>query len=230
MTAPALGTTAAQADDSVRVTVKPSTIQPGGRVEVQVEGCKAQTATATSRAFTSAADLARRAFGEEYNQDQAEVARNPNYVIPLRGHVDVKPDAARGRQEISVTCDGRDHVAAGSFEVGRGSGPPAGRGEGRRTEGHRPEGQRNDHERPDHERRSDHERSEHRPTPYAPVHAGGGGTATTTAATEAAAETGGGSGPGTQHAVIGLVLAGVAAVTVAFRSVRRQRTSARDAD
>ncbi|MFF1416855.1 hypothetical protein [Streptomyces sp. NPDC058280] len=38
------------------------------------------------------------------------------------------------------------------------------------------------------------------------------------------------TGPGTPHAVIGLVLAGVAAVAVALRSARRQRTAARDAD
>ncbi|WP_371538129.1 hypothetical protein OG217_24995 [Streptomyces sp. NBC_01023] len=60
----------------------------------------------------------------------------------------------------------------------------------------------------------------HRPmpliTPTAPVHAGGGATATV-AAQEAA--------PGTGHTVVGLVLAGIAAVAVAGRSVRRRRSS-----
>ncbi|MCX4726398.1 hypothetical protein ACIPW9_00305 [Streptomyces sp. NPDC090052] len=60
----------------------------------------------------------------------------------------------------------------------------------------------------------------HRPmplrTPIAPVHAGGGATATV-AAQEAA--------PGTGHTVVGLVLAGIAAVAVAGRSVRRRRSS-----
>jgi hypothetical protein len=53
--------------------------------------------------------------------------------------------------------------------------------------------------------------------PVAPVHAGGGGAALLAA--EGAHE----QGPGTRHAVIGLVLAGVAAVAVAGRSVRRRR-------
>ncbi|MFG2647201.1 hypothetical protein [Streptomyces sp. NPDC048436] len=53
--------------------------------------------------------------------------------------------------------------------------------------------------------------------PVSPVHAGGGGTARLATQTQEA-------GPGTRHAVIGLVLAGVAAVAVALRSVRRRRS------
>ncbi|MFK4064860.1 hypothetical protein [Streptomyces sp. NPDC029674] len=56
--------------------------------------------------------------------------------------------------------------------------------------------------------------------PVSPVRAGGGGTAPVTTAAAEAEE----AGPGTWHAVIGLVLAGVAAVAVAFRSVRRRRS------
>ncbi|MFB6670879.1 hypothetical protein ACFCWG_00535 [Streptomyces sp. NPDC056390] len=64
-----------------------------------------------------------------------------------------------------------------------------------------------------------------RPVPTAPVHAGGGGTAQLTAAhtteiTDGLRE----EGPGTRHAVLGLVLAAVAAVAVALRSVRRRRS------
>ncbi|MFE0137080.1 hypothetical protein ACFWY6_36820 [Streptomyces sp. NPDC059037] len=54
--------------------------------------------------------------------------------------------------------------------------------------------------------------------PEAPVRAGGGGSAQLAVTAEE-------EGPGTLHAVIGLVLAGVAAVAVAFRSVRRRRRS-----
>ncbi|WP_329117720.1 hypothetical protein [Streptomyces sp. NBC_01465] len=54
-------------------------------------------------------------------------------------------------------------------------------------------------------------------TPVAPVHAGGGGTALL--ASDGAQE----EGPGTRHALIGLGLAGIAAVAVAGRSVRRRR-------
>ncbi|MFI9832035.1 hypothetical protein ACIHIX_30625 [Streptomyces sp. NPDC051913] len=59
-----------------------------------------------------------------------------------------------------------------------------------------------------------------RPSPYAspvaPVHAGGGGTAQHLASA---------TGPGTAHAVTGLVLAGVAATAVALRRSRRGRGS-----
>ncbi|MYW66022.1 hypothetical protein GTY65_18475 [Streptomyces sp. SID8379] len=61
------------------------------------------------------------------------------------------------------------------------------------------------------------------PTPTAPVHAGGGGAAAELAAAHPAAAPS--EGPGTRHAVIGLVLAAVAAVAVAFRSVRRRRSA-----
>ncbi|MFJ6832075.1 hypothetical protein [Streptomyces sp. NPDC091209] len=53
-------------------------------------------------------------------------------------------------------------------------------------------------------------------SPIAPVHAGGGGTARLAAVGEAHA-----AGPGTRQAVVGLVLASVAAVAVAVRSGRR---------
>ncbi|CAM5344132.1 hypothetical protein SALBM135S_06880 [Streptomyces alboniger] len=70
------------------------------------------------------------------------------------------------------------------------------------------------------------------PAPDAPVEAGGGGTGGLEAQTSG--ETGDAgpasdaddaseAGPGTRHAVVGLVLAGAAAVAVAFRSARRRR-------
>jgi hypothetical protein len=65
-------------------------------------------------------------------------------------------------------------------------------------------------------------------TPVAPVRAGGGGAATALASEDArSAET---QGPGTPHTVIGLVLAAVAAVAVAFRSARRRRAGTTDED
>jgi hypothetical protein len=57
-------------------------------------------------------------------------------------------------------------------------------------------------------------------TPVSPVHAGGGGTAQLAAQQHHTQE----AGPGVRHTVLGLVLAGVAAVAVAFRSVRRRRS------
>ncbi|MGW3662802.1 hypothetical protein [Streptomyces sp. NPDC005141] len=56
-------------------------------------------------------------------------------------------------------------------------------------------------------------------SPIAPVHAGGGGTAHLASADARAA------GPGTKQAVVGLVLASVAAVAVAVRSARRGHDS-----
>ncbi|WP_411079264.1 hypothetical protein [Streptomyces sp. cmx-18-6] len=61
-----------------------------------------------------------------------------------------------------------------------------------------------------------------RPSPVAPVKAGGGGAATLA---ERAEES---QGPGTRHAVIGLVLAAVASVAVALRTSRRRRDPAAD--
>ena len=58
-------------------------------------------------------------------------------------------------------------------------------------------------------------------SPVAPVHAGGGGTAHLAAVDARAA------GPGTAHAVVGLLLAGVAATAVALRSARRSRRPSR---
>ncbi|MFB8270302.1 hypothetical protein ACFC96_27370 [Streptomyces sp. NPDC055955] len=63
------------------------------------------------------------------------------------------------------------------------------------------------------------------PVPTAPVHAGGGGTAQLTAAHTTEIVDGlRAEGPGTWHTVLGLVLAAVAAVAVALRSVRRRRS------
>ncbi|MGP2441088.1 hypothetical protein [Streptomyces sp. JW3] len=64
-------------------------------------------------------------------------------------------------------------------------------------------------------------------SPVAPVDAGGGGAARLAATDAGTAHDPQGEarpdGPGTAHAVIGLVLAGVAAVAVALRSARRSR-------
>ncbi|WP_217234862.1 hypothetical protein [Streptomyces sp. AC555_RSS877] len=65
----------------------------------------------------------------------------------------------------------------------------------------------------------------HQPTtpasPVAPVKAGGGGTARLAAVD--VAEDARAAGPGTGHAVIGLILAAAAAVAVVLRSTRRSR-------
>ncbi|MFE3824100.1 hypothetical protein [Streptomyces sp. NPDC059092] len=252
--APVLGTaTTAQAHDAVRVTVIPSTAAPGEEVEIRAEGCKSHEAVAVSRIFTNDAKLTRSAFGEDYNRDQAEAARNPEKPVPLTGHARVKASATGGRYEIDIRCDGHSHADSGSFDVVPKSRPDPprdgrpdhdrgdqGRGDndrgdqGRGDDGRRDEGRR-DNDRRD-EGRWDRDRPGHHRDPWGPVRAGGGGTAQLAAEARPAGqaekpESAGTVGPGTSHAVIGLVLAGVAAVAVAFRSVRRQRTAAgRDSD
>ncbi|MFF9339555.1 MULTISPECIES: hypothetical protein [unclassified Streptomyces] len=73
--------------------------------------------------------------------------------------------------------------------------------------------------------RRHHEQPTHRPVPVAPVRAGGGGTAAFAApAAPGVAQTASGDGLGTPYTLLGLGMAGAAAVAVAFRSSRRRRT------
>ncbi|MFE5793600.1 hypothetical protein ACFQ8C_13650 [Streptomyces sp. NPDC056503] len=73
-----------------------------------------------------------------------------------------------------------------------------------------------------------HQRPTHRPAPVAPVapvRAGGGGTAAFAApAAPGVAQTASEDGLGTPYTLLGLGMAGAAAVAVAFRSSRRRRT------
>ncbi|MEU8762088.1 hypothetical protein [Streptomyces sp. NPDC048659] len=72
-----------------------------------------------------------------------------------------------------------------------------------------------------------HEEPTHHPSPIAPVRAGGGGTAAFAApAAPGVAQTAAEEGLGTPYTLLGLGLAAVAAVSVAFRSARRRGTGA----
>ncbi|HET6859495.1 MAG TPA: hypothetical protein VFH94_20705 [Streptomyces sp.] len=165
MAAPA---TAAYAHDSVSIQVTPSTIAPGGEVELRVSDCKGTTGVARSSAFS---------------RGETDLNGKDGRENPLYGEARISSSIGSGTYEISVDCDGHNHHKVGTVTVV-------------------------------------HHRPTHHATPYAPVHAGGGGTA------QLASESAESGGPGTRHTVIGLVLAGVAAVAVAFRSVRRRRTDA----
>ncbi|MFJ9029323.1 hypothetical protein ACIRQP_12505 [Streptomyces sp. NPDC102274] len=202
---PLLGAAAARAHDSVRVTVTPSAVAPGGEIEIRAEGCKSGSGAAASRVFVTGAEL--------------------------RGGVAgalIGSSAKEGRYEIDVRCDGHGHAGAGSFEVvahagrdrpehhaspvapvragGGGTAPLAADGGDVRAV------------------RDVHEVRDVRDVPR-DVHSDRHteGHADTRTVAEA-------TGPGTPHAVIGLVLAGVAAVAVALRSARRSRHSDRDSD
>ncbi|MFJ2646382.1 hypothetical protein ACIO1C_06590 [Streptomyces sp. NPDC087420] len=205
-----LGATAAQADESVRVTVTPATVAPGGEVAIRVDGCKSRFGTARSQVFVLEAGLSGPVFS--------------------RGGRDDGPPGDRGsagREEAGREQAGREEgrksplfgqaaikskAASGTYEVKV------------KCDGHGRSGAgivQVVHSRPTHHRPT------HHASPVAPVRAGGGGTAVLAADGRDADKA---EGPGTRHAVIGLVLAGVAAVAVAYRSVRRQRSAARDAD
>ncbi|WP_405882182.1 hypothetical protein OG762_28380 [Streptomyces sp. NBC_01136] len=110
----------------------------------------------------------------------------------LVGETRVRSSLAAGTYDIKVSCDGRQNRVTGTVTVVA------------------PGGSASSVSAP---------AVPVRPTafasPVAPVHAGGGGTA------HFASVDARGTGPGTKQAVIGLVLASVAAVVVAVRSARR---------
>ncbi|MEV6422658.1 hypothetical protein [Streptomyces sp. NPDC051662] len=210
MAAPALGADAARAHDSVRVMVTPSAVAPGGEIEIRAEGCASGSGAAVSRVFVADAALKGGAGGA----DSTGGAGGADGA--LTGSAVIGSSVKEGRYEIDVRCDGHGHAGAGGFDVVA----PAG-----------------------------HDKPGHHASPVAPVRAGGGGAAPLAGGagdvpgtrdvrdaedadevdtdSRSAAEA---TGPGMPHAVIGLVLAGVAAVAVALRSARRSRHSERDSD
>ncbi|MFG3140686.1 hypothetical protein ACGFZA_31330 [Streptomyces sp. NPDC048211] len=144
----------------VTLTLSPSSVSPGGEVDLEVDGCKGKEAKGSSDAFVS------------------EARFSPGDGRTLFAEARVRSDAEPGDYDVQVVCKGDKHTKASAVL----------------TVVHRS-----------------------RPMPVAPVRAGGGGTAVL--ADQAAQQ----DGPGTVHAVVGLALAAVAAVAVAFRSVRRRR-------
>ncbi|THA30164.1 hypothetical protein E6R18_21540 [Streptomyces sp. A1277] len=145
------------------LSVSPSSVAPGGEVDLELAGCKGKEAKGNSDAFVS---QARFSPGEDHT---------------LFAEARIRSDAEPGDYDVQALCKDDKHTKVSAVV----------------TVVHR-----------------------ERPMPVAPVRAGGGGTAALAGeATEQA-------GPGTVHEVIGLALAAVAAVAVAFRSVRRRRPAA----
>ncbi|WP_418957263.1 hypothetical protein [Streptomyces tritici] len=195
----------AQAGEGVKATVTPSPAKPGADVDLRVKGCKGATGTAASPAFVADAELSGRDGGGR----------------PLFGDTTLKSDLNDGTYRVTVTCDGREHRDAGSVRVEHRA-KPTHKPTHRPT--HRPTQRPTDE--PTH--RPPHRPTEHT-TPVAPVRAGGGGAALAApGAAHAAQQTVEEQGPGTPHTLIGLGLAGIAAVAVAFRHTRR-RANARAA-
>ncbi|MGW2018915.1 hypothetical protein [Streptomyces sp. NPDC001927] len=129
----------------------------------------------------------------------AELTGRDGGDYPLFGDTTIKSGIERGTYKVSVTCDGKEHRDVGVVHV----------------EKHKPE--------PTHD--PTHQPTHH-PSPYAPVRAGGGGAALAVPAAPVApgvAQTTSENGLGTPYTLVGLGLAAVAAVAVAFRSARRRR-------
>ncbi|MEW2120458.1 hypothetical protein AB0945_35885 [Streptomyces sp. NPDC005474] len=186
------------------VTVIPGSPVPGTDVRLVVRGCTGKTGTAKSEAFV--ADVLLAAQG----QDGALVggSRVRSTLAPGTYDVTVGCDGHNGKVKgvIAVVAKGTDH-ADHSEHSDQGAGKPSSLARPPADPSAAP---------PTHSAAS----------PVAPVPAGGGGAAEELAAAERFAHDERGAGPGTRQTVVGLVLAGVAAIVVAvrgFRGVRRGR-------
>lgn len=130
----------------------------------------------------------------------AELTGRDGGGAPLFGDTTIRSGLEDGTYKVSVTCDGHDHPDVGTVKV--------------------------THQKPTH--KPTHEptyRPTHHASPVAPVRAGGGGAVAFAApAAPGVAQTTSESGLGTPYTLLGLGMAAVAAVAVAFRSSRRRTT------
>ncbi|MFI6081480.1 hypothetical protein ACIBBB_10985 [Streptomyces sp. NPDC051217] len=109
---PVLGTTAADAHDSVNATVSPSDVRPGGEVKVQVTGCKnPRSVAARSDVFVADSELAAR--------------KGDDKKPTLLGEAKIKSSTKDGTYKADVWCDGHDHRGAAVFKVDRDAKPKA---------------------------------------------------------------------------------------------------------
>ncbi|MDQ0713630.1 hypothetical protein QFZ55_003082 [Streptomyces luteogriseus] len=231
---------AAYAADAGSVSVTPAVPAPGSDITLRVTGCAQRTAVAASAAFVADARLtvtgARELTGESRVRSTVEAG---SYAVRVTcgatrqtGTLTVRDGEARR----SGTAPLPGHEAAPLPVPGAGGQPPApgmgGRlpapdvagGSGRLPApdggGGQPSAPGVDTE-PSAPGVNGEASLSNRPSawasPVAPVQAGGGGAAELVAAEER------GAGPGTAQGVTGLVLAGVAAVVIALRGLRRGR-------
>ncbi|MDI3404388.1 hypothetical protein [Streptomyces cavernicola] len=85
------------------VTVDPASAVPGMEVRLTVTGCAGQTGAAKSEAFVADGSLALR----------------DGRRSPLVGEAMIRSTVTPGTYDISVTCDGQEGKAKGSFKVVR---------------------------------------------------------------------------------------------------------------
>ncbi|WP_181139195.1 hypothetical protein [Streptomyces sp. Ru72] len=192
---------AAYATDAQGVVLTPAFPAPGSDVRLTVRGCPgtSTTGTAESDAFVAPARL----VGGDGT---------------LSGDTRVRSALSPGRYQVTVGCDGREIRDALTV-----AGPtaPAPAGATPSTAGTTSPAPTTSPSAPFPLSRPSSPSSPSSPSfpssPVAPVHAGGGGTAGATSDDPRVAV------PGLRHAVIGLVLAGVAGVVVVARGARRGR-------
>ncbi|MGA5452991.1 hypothetical protein ACPCVO_40785 [Streptomyces umbrinus] len=200
--AAALAPTAYAADGGVSVT--PGSPAPGSDIQLRVKGCSGMSGTAASEAFVA----------------DAQLTGAPGV---LTGETRVRSTLDPGTYDVKVTCDGFEDKVKGALTVVD------------KKQREKQQKQEQKEQKEQQQKKEQQGQKEKQPgdsaalpvapaSPVAPVHAGGGGTARL-AVVDARSE-----GPGTRHAVVGLVLAGVAAVAVAVRSARRSRGSTRGTD
>ncbi|MGC4977687.1 hypothetical protein ACLQ2D_32950 [Streptomyces sp. DT199] len=226
----------AYAADTGGVSVTPAAPAPGSDITLRVTGCAQRTAVAASAAFVADARLtvtgARELTGESRVRSTAEPG---SYAVRVtcgatrqNGTLTVRD----GRAQRSEAAPLPVREAAPLPAPGAGGQPPAPGMDGRLPApddggrlsapdgGGKPSAPGVDGEPSAPDTDADASLS-HRPSapasPVAPVQAGGGGAAELVAAEER------GAGPGTAQGVTGLALAGVAAVVVALRGLRRGR-------
>jgi hypothetical protein len=230
---------AAYAADAGSVSVTPAAPAPGSDITLRVTGCAQRTAVAASAAFVADARLtvtgARELTGESRVRSTVEAG---SYAVRVTcgatrqtGTLTVRDGEAR--RSGTAPLPGHEAAPLPAHEAaplpvpragGRPPAPGVGGGSGRLPA---PDGGGGQPSAPgvDAEPSApgvDGEASlSNRPSawasPVAPVRAGGGGAAELVAAEER------GAGPGTAQGVTGLVLAGVAAVVIALRGLRRGR-------
>ncbi|MFI9645949.1 hypothetical protein ACIHAA_06565 [Streptomyces sp. NPDC052040] len=189
------------------VFLTPASPLPGGGVRLAVRGCAAKSGSAASDAFSAAARLA-------------------GSGGLLTGDARVRAAARPGLYSVTVDCDGRvvkgtllvggHQAAAPSLPIAPSTPPAAPRSAAASPAAPAVSGGAVA-PAPRVSSGAAATPTAHS-SPVAPVHAGGGATASLPSASDARS-----AGPGVLQAVIGLVLAGVAAIVVIARSIRRGR-------
>ncbi|WP_086750623.1 hypothetical protein [Streptomyces scabiei] len=228
----------AHAADSGSVSVVPASPAPGSDIQVRAKGCGGKSGTAASEAFVADAlltQLSGRSLGT------------------LAGETRVRSSLKPGTYGVRITCDGKEDKVTGTIKVGDGkpaaneppftkppaskppaskppaSKPPASKAPASKAPASKAPASKAPASKPAYSPRPSSPAS-----PVAPVRAGGGGAAARLAAADPAGARGSAdpansmddarrAGPGTRHAVVGLVLAGVAAAAVVARGARRGR-------